>query len=140
VHRDVLLDAGLSATARLMHVVLLAAADHEVPAEQVPALVGLPDAEAMEPFLQELAAAGLVDTGEHRGRPPATTVYPQPLPEERRHPCVPCEGCGECSCQYMPGRCQPCADADRAEARLRQYVARLKVQREAGDTYSKGRS
>ncbi|NSC25744.1 hypothetical protein FM076_33210 [Streptomyces albus subsp. chlorinus] len=45
MHRDVLLDAGLSATARLLHVVLLAAADHGVPAEQVPALVGLPDEE-----------------------------------------------------------------------------------------------
>ncbi|MGI5346699.1 hypothetical protein ACQEU8_00655 [Streptomyces sp. CA-250714] len=64
----------MSATARLLHVVLLAAADHEEPAEQVPALVGLPDGEAMGPFLQELAEAGLVDVGEHCGRQPATIV------------------------------------------------------------------
>lgn len=135
------LDAGLSATARLLYIVVLAAADHVVPAKQIPALVGLPDGEAVEPFLQELDKAGLVDLGEHLGQPLATTVSPQPRPGERRsHPCVPCEGCGECSCRYMTGRCKPCDDADRAEARLRQEVARWKAQREAGATYAKGSS
>lgn len=141
VDREVFLDAGLSATARLLYIVVLAAADHVVPAKQIPALVGLPDGEAVEPFLQELDKAGLVDLGEHLGQPLATTVSPQPRPGERRsHPCVPCEGCGECSCRYMTGRCKPCDDADRAEARLRQEVARWKAQREAGATYAKGSS
>ncbi|WP_169793019.1 hypothetical protein, partial [Streptomyces albus] len=67
--REVFLDAGLSATARLLYIVVLAAADHVVPAKQIPALVGLPDGEAVEPFLQELDKAGLVDLGEHLGQP-----------------------------------------------------------------------
>lgn len=141
VDRDVVLDLRLSATARLLYVVLQARPDGELSAEETAELVGLAGADDMQPAVDELVGAGLVMTGPHLGQPPSITVYCVPLPPQRRgQGCVPCERCGQCSCEHTPGLCRMCDRIRRVEQATRQDVERWQRRLEEGATYAIGRT
>ncbi|MFF4179608.1 hypothetical protein [Streptomyces sp. NPDC001750] len=103
-------------------------------------LVGLENEQQLRPFLDELVEAGLLETRPHLGRPPSVLVYRTPLPQERRiHGCVPCERCGECSCEYTKGLCRICDQIGRVEEGARKDVERWKKRLDEGATYAVGR-
>lgn len=139
VHRDTLLNGWLSPTSRLLYAVLLACLDDDVDLEKVAALVGVQDAEALEPFLGELSTVGVVEVGEHAGKGSVLTVHEMPLiPEQRTHACVPCEDCGGCSCEYMKGLCHLCASIRSVRKTADEDIARWQRQVEEGKTYAIG--
>jgi hypothetical protein len=107
IHRETILDPSLSPTARLLYAVLLASLDGDMGLGEVARLVGLKDTADLRPHLDELASVGAVDLKDHEGQGPVLTVHELPVvPEQRTHACIPCEDCGECSCEYIRGLCQ----------------------------------
>jgi hypothetical protein len=139
LHRDTLLNPSLSPTSRLLYAVLLASLDGEVGFEGLPPLVGVQDTDALEPYLQELAAVGAVEIGAHAGKGTVLTVHEMPvLPAQRTHACVPCEDCGGCSCEYIKGICQSCCNIRDAFEKARTDIARWKTRLDAGATYAIG--
>ncbi|MFE4540267.1 hypothetical protein ACFRKB_35240 [Streptomyces scopuliridis] len=137
IHQDVVLNNGLSVTSRLLYVVLQARADDGITTQDVAPLIGLEDGQQVQPFLDELVDAGFVETRPHHGQPPSILVYRSPLSQERRtHGCVPCEQCGECSCEHTKGLCRICDQIGRVEDQARQDIDRWKRQRDAGATYA----
>ena len=139
VDRGTVLNTALSGTSRLLYAVLLACTDtdDDSSVEHVAPLIGLQDPNELQPFLEELAHAGVVETKRHHGRPKAVRVYQTPLPMERRmRGCVPCGQCGRCSCDHAEGLCQSCDAIIQAKARAHEDVARWKRQRDAGATYA----
>lgn len=139
MHRDTLTNASLSATSRLLYAVLLATLDEEMPFEQIAALVGVQDPDQLNPYLAELASVGAVEMGEHEGRGEVLTVHEMPIPpDQRTHACVPCQDCGDCSCEYMKGVCRGCHEIRRVSEQARSDIARWKAQLEAGATYAIG--
>ncbi|MCZ4103494.1 MULTISPECIES: hypothetical protein [Streptomyces] len=141
VHRDLVLDADLSVTSRLLYVVLQARVDYGISMEDVAPLIGLEDAEQVQPFLDELVNFGVVETRPHFGRDPSILIYPTPLSQERRiHGCIPCGRCGECSCEHIKGLCRICDQIDRAEKEARRDLDRWKQQLDAGATYAIGQT
>ncbi len=139
--QDLLLDAELSVTSRLLYVVLQARVDDGISPEDVAPLVGLEDAEEVRPFLDELVKAGVVERRPHLGQASRILLYQTPLSQERRtHGCIPCGQCGECSCEHLKGLCRICDEIGRVEKVARQDLDRWKRQRDAGVTYAIGRS
>lgn len=139
IHRETLLNPSLSATSRLLYAVLLASLDDELDLDEVAPLVGLQDAATMEPYLDELARAGVAETGDHAGKGPVLTVHEMPvLPAQRTHACVPCEDCGDCSCEYIKGICRSCYEIRSTMRQAKEDIARWKKQLEAGAAYAIG--
>lgn len=139
VPRSTLLNGQLSPTSRLLYVVLLASLDGDVDLDAVASLVGVADANALKPFLEELTSVGAVDLLQHLGQGEILTVHEMPLlPDQRSHPCVACEACGECSCEHTKGLCQRCDNVQRAFAEAERDIARWKSQLAAGATYALG--
>ncbi|MCX5357195.1 hypothetical protein OG864_00105 [Streptomyces sp. NBC_00124] len=140
VHQDLVLNAGLSVTSRLLYVVLQARVDDGISLEDVAPLVGLESGEQVRPFLDELVDAGVVETRRHRGRAPGILLYQAPLSQERRtHECIGCERCGECSCEHIKGLCRICDEIERVERAAQEDVERWQRQRDARATYAIGR-
>ena len=105
VDRQTLLNPALSPTSRLLYAVLLASLDGDISLDTVASLVGVSDADALNSYLGELAAAGAVDMTDH-GDGPSITVHELPeIPAQQSHRCAPCTNCGGCSCFYMKGIC-----------------------------------
>lgn len=142
VHRDTILNENLSPTSRLLYAVLLASLDGELGLEHVAALTGVQGgAAALEPYLQELAAVGAVEMGEHAGKGSVLTVNELPaLPAQRTHACVPCKECGDCSCSYIKGICQPCYYIRDTFEQARTDIARYKARLAEGATYAIGQN
>ena len=139
IHRETLLNPSLSATSRLLYAVLLASLDEELSLAQVSNLVGLDSVDALDPYLDELTEAGVVEIGNHAGRGQILTVREMPeVPEQRTHACVPCEDCGDCSCEYIKGICRSCYEIRSTMRQAKEDVARWKAQLEAGATYAIG--
>ena len=139
VSRDILLNADLSPTSRLLYAVLLASLDEEMDFDLTAPLVGAKDFDDLTPHLEELRAAGAVSMGDHVGRGEVLTVHELPVPPaQRTHACVPCEDCGDCSCEYIKGICQRCYNIRHVVDQAKADVDRWKAQREAGATYAIG--
>ena len=139
VHRDTILNPTLSPTSRLLYAVLLASLDGALGLEEVAALVGVPNADALEPYLEELEAVGVVEMGEHAGKGSVLTVNELPaVPAQRTHACVPCQECGDCSCNYIKGICQPCYYIRDTFEQARTDIARYKARLADGATYAIG--
>lgn len=140
VHRETLINPDLSSTSRLLYAVLLASLDDDDAAmAQAAALVGVEDTDGLRPCLDELVSAGVVESDDHHGHGPIVTVHELPLlPEQRTHVCVPCEDCGDCSCEHLKGLCRVCDAIRRAETRAEADIARWKRQLESGATYAIG--
>ncbi|KIF66211.1 hypothetical protein HY68_36460 [Streptomyces sp. AcH 505] len=139
VHCDTLLDPALTPTSRLLYAVLQASVEtsDDVDMERVALLVGVADEESLKPFIAELSTAGVVECVDHKNVGPAISVHQMPVvPEQRTHVCVPCEVCGECSCEYMRGICRGCDEIRRAEAQGKADVARWQGHLDAGATYA----
>ncbi|WP_431329778.1 hypothetical protein ACPZ13_00340 [Streptomyces sp. IPPR8] len=141
VHQELVLNAELSVTSRLLYVVLQARVDDGSSLGEVAPLVGLENAEQVRPFLDELVEAGVVETRPHLGRAPQIVLHQTPLTqEERTDRCVPCGRCGECSCDHTKGLCRICDEIERVEKAAQQDLDRWMRQRDAGATYAIGRS
>lgn len=139
VSRDVLLNGALTPTSRLLYAVLLASLDEELDLQSIAALVGAQDFDGLAPYLDELRDAGAVDLGDHAGRGEVLTVHEMPVvPAQRTHVCVPCEDCGDCSCEYMKGICQRCYNIRHVVGQAKSDIARWKAQFDAGATYAIG--
>jgi hypothetical protein len=107
--RETLLNESLSPAARLAYATLAADEDDtDYDMDRIARLVGVHDAEALEPILSELVAAGAVDLSEHHGQGLVLSVNLEPIPPAKQRPCVPCESCGICSCGYRAGLCEDC--------------------------------
>uniref|UniRef100_UPI003F4912D1 hypothetical protein n=1 Tax=Streptomyces achromogenes TaxID=67255 RepID=UPI003F4912D1 len=139
VPREVLLNDSLSPTSRLLYATLLATLDGEVDFSRIASLTGVQDSNDLAPYLDELAAVGAVEMGDHEGRGSVLTVHEMPvLPQQRTHACVPCEDCGECSCEYIKGVCRSCSEIRSTNEQARRDITRYKRQLEAGATYAIG--
>jgi hypothetical protein len=139
VPRDVLLNGDLSPTSRLLYAVLLASLDGEMDFAQIASLAGAPEPDDLQPYLEELRSVGVVEMGEHEGQGDVLTVHEMPIvPAQRTHVCVPCEDCGDCSCEYIKGVCQRCYNIRQVVAQAEADIARWKSQLEAGATYAIG--
>lgn len=141
LHRDAMLNGDLSATSRLLYAILVCSLDVDLDYEEIATLVGAKNADDLKSYLEELVSVGAVEMGEHVGKGPVLTVHEIPLvPEQRTHVCVPCEECGDCSCAYIKGICQPCYYIRDTYAQAKTDVARWKAQLEAGATYAMGQN
>jgi hypothetical protein len=140
--RATVMNGDLSPTARLVYVLLLASVDSEESGpEEVAALAGLESADALRPYIAELAAVGAADVKDHAGQGEVITVNETPLvPEQRTHACVPCKDCGGCSCEYIKGICQNCYQIRSVRERSRADIARWQSQVDEGKTYAIGSS
>jgi hypothetical protein len=63
---------------------------------------------------------------------------PEGVSEQRVHPCVPCQDCDKCSCEYMQGLCRGCADVRSAREHAAADIARWKKELNEGKTYAVG--
>lgn len=139
MNRQTILNPTLSTTSRLLYAVLAASLDEDLDLDHVARLAGLSDATEIRPFIAELEGVGIVDLKDHEGRGEIITVREMPLvPEQRSHPCIPCEDCGECSCEYIKGLCRACCTIRDERARAHADIARWKQQLNAGATYAIG--
>lgn len=137
LHRDTLLNSGISPAGRLLYVVLLAAAETPISMGDLGILAGIDRSEGLQQHLDELAAAGLVT---RHGR----TVIPHPMPlvpPQTPDGCAPCSDCGRCSCFDSPsGLCLACQGLRSERAKGVQDTARWKRELEAGATYTLGQA
>lgn len=142
MHRETLLNGALSTTSRLLYATLAASLDEEDRSlASVAKLLGMENVADMQPYIDELSAAGVVDHLEHAGRGRTLRVHSQPVaPEQRIHACVACEDCGECSCSYMKGICHLCHRIRRIRAEAEADIARWQRQVDEGRTYAMGSS
>ena len=141
VPREVLLKGDLTPTSRLLYAVLLASLDSDMEFGEIATLVGLDSSEDLPPYLDELVKVGAVEMGDHAGRGPILTVHEMPtVPSPRTHECVPCKDCGDCSCNYIKGICQPCYYVRDVYEQARTDIARWKARLEAGATYAVGQN
>lgn len=138
--RATVLNADITPTARLTYVLLLASLEESsTTLQDVARLAGLGSADELRPYLDELERFGAADVKEHAGQGQVVTVNETPLlPEQRTHACIPCEDCGNCSCQYMKGLCQECYAIRSARDDARRDIARWQQQVDEGKTYAIG--
>ncbi|WP_328545497.1 hypothetical protein [Streptomyces europaeiscabiei] len=141
VHRDTMLNGDLSTTSRLLYAVLVCSLDVDLDYEEIATLVGAKNADDLQSYLEELVSVGAVEMGEHVGKGPVLTVHEIPLvPAQRTHACVPCQDCGDCSCEYIKGICQGCYVIRETFRQAQADIARWKSQLEAGATYAMGQN
>ncbi|MGW7630475.1 hypothetical protein ACWGKO_16290 [Streptomyces griseoincarnatus] len=142
MHRATLLNRDLSPTSRLLYASLAASLDEEDHSlGSVAKLLGVDSVAAMQPYIDELSEAGMVDFLEHAGRGRTLRVHSQPVtPDLRVHACVACEDCGKCSCDHTKGLCQICHRIRRIRAESESDIARWQRQLDEGKTYAMGSS
>jgi hypothetical protein len=136
-----ILDTGISPTARLLYVVLLAfqAADISDPA--LARAVGIDEGDELGPYLDELTAAGVIDVIDHSRVGVRITAHQVAVaPAERVHACRSCPDCDACVCEAY--RCLPycehCGSMREARQEAEKDIARWQAKLDAGGVYALG--